>query len=80
MTTDLTTAISLESKIHSKQVNLINVKLVKETSVLYKSRKIDSSTDAVELTRNFIENSDREQLILCFLSAYRYSHSIYGLA
>jgi DNA repair protein RadC len=66
MTTDLTSTINPRSKIQAKRVNIVNVKLVKENSVLYK-RKIGSPTDAVELIRDFIENSDREQLIVCCL-------------
>lgn len=67
MTPDLTSTINSKSKIQAKRVNIVNVKLVKESSVLYKNRKIGSPTDAAELIKDFIENSDREQLILCCL-------------
>lgn len=52
-------------QLKAKRVNIVTVKLVKESSVLYKNREISSPSDAVSLVKDFIEDSDREQLIVC---------------
>lgn len=59
--------IKNKNNIQGKRVNIVSIKLVKESSVIYKNRKIGSPSDAVELVRHFIESSDRELLIVCCL-------------
>lgn len=51
----------------AKRVDIISIKMVKESSILYKNRKITSPKDAYELIREFLENADREHLIVCSL-------------
>lgn len=51
----------------AKRVNIVSIKMVREGSILYKVRKISSPADAVELSRRFLEECDREQLIVCCL-------------
>lgn len=51
----------------AKRVNLVTIKLVREGSILYETRNIDSPGAAAELGRRFIENSDREEFIVCCL-------------
>lgn len=51
----------------AKRVNIVSIKMVREGSVLYNVRKICSPADAVELGRRFLEECDREQLIVCCL-------------
>lgn len=56
-----------EKLITSKRVNIVSIKMIKESSILYKYRKISSPDDAFELIKTFLEDSDREQLIVCCL-------------
>lgn len=51
----------------AKRVNIVSIKMVREESVLYNVRKIGSPADAAELGRRFLEECDREQLIVCCL-------------
>lgn len=56
-----------ENTISSKRVNIISIKMVKEGSVLYSNRKIGSPSDAADLLRPFLQDSDREMLVVCCL-------------
>jgi len=50
----------------AKKVNIVSVKLVKESSVFYKERRISSPCDAAELLRKYLEDADREIfMIMC---------------
>ncbi|MEK4713568.1 JAB domain-containing protein [Sporosarcina sp. FSL K6-5500] len=50
----------------AKRVNIVQVKLVREKSLLYKDRKIRSPRDAYELIREFLGDVDREHfIVLC---------------
>lgn len=50
----------------AKRVDLVSVKLVKESSLFYAKRRISSPDDALTLLREFMEDADREQfLIMC---------------
>ncbi len=51
----------------SKRVNIVSIKMVKESSILYKNRQILSPKDSVNLLKDFINDSDREMLIVCCL-------------
>jgi DNA repair protein RadC len=51
----------------AKRVNIVSIKMVKEGSILYKERKIGSPKDAAKIARQFLENCDREQLIVICL-------------
>ncbi|MDY4077656.1 MAG: JAB domain-containing protein [Clostridium sp.] len=48
----------------SKRVNIVSIQLVRESSVLYSNRKIESPNEGVELVRKYLENFDREKLIV----------------
>lgn len=56
-----------ESKEHpAKRVNIVSVKLVKESSLLYKDRSIRSPQDGYELLKQFLGEVDREHfIVLC---------------
>lgn len=56
-----------ENNIISKRVNIISIKMVKEGSILYSNRKIGSPSDAAELLKPFLQDSDREMLVVCCL-------------
>ncbi|RQN09840.1 DNA repair protein RadC [Clostridium butyricum] len=53
---------------HSKRVNIVSIKMVKESSILYGNRRITSPKDAVELIRIVLKDSDREKLVVCCLN------------
>ncbi|MED4455956.1 JAB domain-containing protein [Metabacillus fastidiosus] len=48
----------------AKRVNIVSLKLVKESSVLYKKRRITSLEDAYKLLKEFLVESDRERFIV----------------
>jgi DNA repair proteins len=57
----------MDKKESAKRINVVSIKMVKESSILYDIRKIQAQKDAVELGKRFIEESDREQLLVCCL-------------
>lgn len=56
-----------KNKIPAKRVNIVSLKLVKESSVLYETRKISSPYDAYKLVKNFLIDSDREKFVVACL-------------
>lgn len=56
-----------KKKIHAKRVDIVSLKLVKESSVLYETRKISSPYDAYKLIKNFLIDSDREKFVVACL-------------
>lgn len=52
----------------AKRVNIVSLKVVKESSILYGKRKISSPSDAIEIGRSMLDGSDREKLLLCCLN------------
>ncbi|WIG41987.1 RadC family protein [Bacillus toyonensis] len=52
----------------AKRVNIVSIKLVKESSILYKERKISSPKDSFELLHELLENKDREHFIVVALN------------
>lgn len=51
----------------AKRVDVVSCKLVKEASLLYAQRKIGQPEDAVSLVKDFLEDADREMMILVCL-------------
>lgn len=51
----------------AKRVSIVSIKMVREGSILYEGRKITTPSQAAEIGRLFLENSDREKLIVCCL-------------
>ena len=43
----------------AKRVNIVSVRLVKESSMLYKRRSIGSPADGYEIFKDFLEDLDR---------------------
>ena len=67
----------MKSKVEfSKRVNIVSVKLVKEKSISYTNRKIGSPYDAHILCKDFLENEDREKLIVVCLDTKNQPTSI----
>jgi DNA repair protein RadC len=56
-----------EKKKPQKRISIVSIKMVRESSVLYDIRKIGSPEDVVNLGRRFLEEEDREKLIVCCL-------------
>ena len=51
----------------AKRVNIVSVRLVKESSMLYKRRSIGSPADGYEIFKDFLEDLDREAFIVISL-------------
>lgn len=51
----------------AKRFNVVSVKLVKESSLLYKERSVKSPKDSFNLLKHFLEDKDREYFIVAAL-------------
>ncbi len=51
-----------------KRVSIINVKAVKERSVLYEKRRIENAGDAIGFASPFFRDADREMVYVCSLT------------
>ena len=51
----------------AKRIQILSLRLVREGSILYQTRKISSPKDAVGIGQQFLEDADREQVIVCCL-------------
>lgn len=51
----------------AKRFNIVSVKLVKESSLLYKERSVKSPKDSYNLLKHFLEDKDREYFIVAAL-------------
>lgn len=60
----------------AKRVDIVSLKMVKENSVTYLNRVISSPNDSAEIIRNFIADSDREQMVVCCLDTKNQPTSI----
>ncbi|GAE26242.1 DNA repair protein RadC [Halalkalibacter wakoensis JCM 9140] len=52
----------------AKRVNLVSVKLIKEKSMLYQKRKVQSPQDAYDLLKPMLVDEDREKFLVVCLS------------
>ena len=52
----------------SKRINIVSIKMVKESSFLYQTRQILSPNDAYEMIKEQLEGLDREQFIIACLN------------
>lgn len=60
--------VSLENPVFpSKRVEIVKIKLVRESSFLYGKRRVNSPVEAYELGKVLMEETDREQLLVCCL-------------
>ena len=50
-----------------KRIQILSLRLVREGQFLYKTRRISSPKDAVGIGQQFLEDADREQVIVCCL-------------
>jgi|GEM_PF-5867705 len=59
-----------------KRIDIVKLKLVKESSILYEPRKISTPIDGVKLFREFLDNEDRESFIVISLDTKNQPTSI----
>ena len=52
----------------AKRINIVSIKMVKESSFLYQTRQILSPIDAYEMIKEQLEGLDREQFIIACLN------------
>ena len=52
----------------AKRINIVSIKMVKESSFLYQTRQILSPNDAYEMIKEQLEGLDREQFIIACLT------------
>jgi DNA repair protein RadC len=57
----------VSAKQPAKRVNIASLKLVRESSVLYKERQIKSPEDAYKLLKPFLVKADREKFVVVCL-------------
>lgn len=60
----------------AKRIDIVSIKMVKEKSISYENRKISSPDDAQYLCRRFLDELDREQLIVVSLDTKNQPTSI----
>lgn len=51
----------------AKRVNIVSVRLVKESSMLYKQRKVRNPQDSYELFQDYLLDMDREHVVVLCL-------------
>ncbi len=60
---------SAQSKSHpAKRVDIVSLRMVKETSLLYKNRSIKSPEDGFHLFKQFLGELDREYFVVMCVS------------
>lgn len=59
-----------------KRINIVSIKMVRESSVLYNIRRISEPRDIVDLGKKFLDELDREELIVACLNAKNEVNSI----
>ncbi|MDB8559258.1 JAB domain-containing protein [Turicibacter sanguinis] len=52
----------------AKRINIVSIKMVKESSFLYQTRTISSPNDAYDMIKEQLEGLDREQFIIACLN------------
>lgn len=52
----------------AKRVEIVSLKMIRESSMLYSNRKVSSPSDAKELIEEFLEDCDREKFVVAFLN------------
>lgn len=65
-----------KSNKHLKRINVVSIKMVRESSVLYNIRRISEPKDIVDLGKKFLDELDREELIVACLNAKNEVNSV----
>lgn len=61
----------------AKRVNIVSLKIVRESSLLYDQRRITSPDDAANLVKSFLADSDRENFIVICLNTKNEPNAIH---
>ncbi|CAJ1001062.1 JAB domain-containing protein [Brevibacillus aydinogluensis] len=56
------------SRTPAKRVDIVRIQMVKEASLLYPARRVRMARDVVDLFREFLQETDREQFFLLCLN------------
>ncbi|RXT08856.1 DNA repair protein RadC [Ammoniphilus sp. CFH 90114] len=65
------------SKQPAKRVNVVSIKMVKESSILYSKRAVRSPEDAYDLLKGFLEDADREHFLVVNLCSKNRPNAIH---
>lgn len=57
----------MSNKSAAKRIQIVSLKMVRGSTILYEVRNISSPKDAAGLGQRFLEEADREQVIVCCL-------------
>ncbi|WP_270305449.1 RadC family protein [Terrisporobacter petrolearius] len=52
----------------SKRVDIVSIKMIKESSIKYENRKINNPWDGFKLLRDMLEDCDRENMVVVCLN------------
>ncbi len=61
---------------HLKRINIVSIKMIRESSVLYNIRRISEPKDIVDLGKKFLDELDREELIVACLNTKNEVNSV----
>ena len=59
-----------------KRINIVSIKMIRESSILYDIRKIHEPRDIVDLGKRFLAELDREELIVACLNSKNEINSV----
>jgi DNA repair protein RadC len=65
--TSINLVVREENHQPAKRINIVSIKLVRESSMLYKNRKISSPEDAWVLFKQYLDGVDREHFVVMAL-------------
>ncbi|MGF9796874.1 JAB domain-containing protein [Brevibacillus agri] len=68
------------SRTPAKRVNIVRIQMVKEASLLYPTRRVRMASDVVELFREFLQETDREQFFLLCLNTKNEPTAIHAVS
>ena len=57
----------MKKEASAKRINVVSLKIVKESSILYDVRRLSTPSEAAGLGKRFLEDLDREQVLVCCL-------------
>lgn len=59
-----------------KRINIVSIKMIRESSILYNIRRISKPKDIVDLGKKFLDELDREELIVACLNTKNEVNSV----
>lgn len=59
-----------------KRIDIVSIKLCRESSILYEPRKITEPIDGANLLRKFLDGIDREEVIVISLDTKNYTNNV----